>query len=110
MLVFTVNPLTNAENKDQIPEWGIYVYMAGDNSLYEEVDDDLNEMKMVGSNSDLEIVALTNQVQQDDSSEPITVTTVLEVSGTFLPGYGNQGESMGLHPTPSRTPAKTRGV
>ena len=29
--------------------------MAGDNSLYQEVDNDLNEMKMVGSNNDLEI-------------------------------------------------------
>ena len=67
MLVLTVNPLTNAENEDEIPEWGIYVYMAGDNSLYEEVDDDLNEMKMVGSNSDLEIVALTDQVPEGDS-------------------------------------------
>jgi len=67
MLVFTVNPLSNAENEDEIPEWGLYVYMAGDNSLYEEVDDDLNEMKMVGSNNDLEIVALTDQVSQNDS-------------------------------------------
>ena len=67
MLVLTVNPLTNAENEDEIPEWGISVYMAGDNSLYEDVDDDLNEMKMVGSNSDLEIVALTDQVPEGDS-------------------------------------------
>ena len=67
MLVLTVNPLINAENEDEIPEWGIYVYMAGDNSLYEEVDDDLNEMKMVGSNENLEIVALTDQVPQGDS-------------------------------------------
>ena len=56
-----------AENEEEIPEWGFYVYMAGDNSLYEEVDDDLNEMKMVGSNNDLEIVGLTDQVPQDDS-------------------------------------------
>ena len=41
--------------------------MAGDNSLYQEVDDDLNEMKMVGSNEDLEIVVLTDKIFQDDS-------------------------------------------
>ena len=59
VLVFTISPISHAEIDEEIPEWGIYVYMAGDNSLYEEVDDDLNEMKMVGSNENLEIVALT---------------------------------------------------
>ena len=67
VLMFPVNPLSMAENEHEIPEWGFYVYMAGDNSLYEELDDDLNEMKMVGSNNDLEIVVLTDQVPQDDS-------------------------------------------
>ncbi len=67
VLVFTISPISYAEIDDVIPEWGIYVYMAGDNSLYEEVDDDLNEMKMVGSNEHLEIVVLTDQVPQDDS-------------------------------------------
>ena len=67
VLVFTINPISHAEIDEEIPEWGIYVYMAGDNSLYEEVDDDLNEMKMVGSNENLEIVALTDQVPQGDS-------------------------------------------
>ena len=67
MLVFSSCPIINAENEDKIPEWGIYIYMAGDNSLYQEVDDDLNEMKMVGSNDNLEIVALTDQVPQNDS-------------------------------------------
>jgi hypothetical protein len=52
---------------DDIPEWGFYVYMAGDNSLYEEAEDDLNEMKMVGSNEDLEIVVLSDQNLNDDS-------------------------------------------
>ena len=65
--MFPASPLSMAENEEEIPEWGFYVYMAGDNSLYEEVDDDLNEMKMVGSNNDLEIVVLTDQVPQDDS-------------------------------------------
>ena len=41
--------------------------MAGDNSLYEELDDDLNEMKMIGSNNNLEIVALTDQIFAEDS-------------------------------------------
>nr|AIE93954.1 peptidase C11 clostripain [uncultured marine group II/III euryarchaeote AD1000_41_D11] len=67
VLMFPASPLSMAENEEEIPEWGFYVYMAGDNSLYEEVDDDLNEMKMVGSNNDLEIVVLTDQVPQDDS-------------------------------------------
>ena len=67
VLVFTISPISHAEIDEEIPEWGIYVYMAGDNSLYEEVDDDLNEMKMVGSNEDLEIVVLTDKIVQDDS-------------------------------------------
>ncbi len=65
--MFPASPLSIAENEQEIPEWGFYVYMAGDNSLYQELDDDLNEMKMVGSNNDLEIVVLTDQVPQDDS-------------------------------------------
>ncbi len=51
----------NAESEDSLSEWGFYVYMAGDNTFYEEVTDDLNEMKMVGSNNNLEIVTLTDQ-------------------------------------------------
>ena len=50
-----------------IPEWGFYVYMAGDNTLYNELTDDLNEMKMVGSNEDLDIVALTDMIGDNDS-------------------------------------------
>ncbi len=57
----------NAESEDNLPEWGFYVYMAGDNTLYEEVTDDLNEMKMVGSNNNLEIVTLTDQLLGNDS-------------------------------------------
>ena len=53
--------------KREIPEWGFYVYMAGDNTLYDELTDDLNEMKMVGSSSELEIVALTDKINDDDS-------------------------------------------
>ena len=53
--------------EDEIPEWGFYVYMAGDNTLYDELTDDLNEMKMVGSNNDLNIVALTDRNLDDDS-------------------------------------------
>ena len=47
----------NVSAEDEIPEWGFYVYMAGDNTLYDELTDDLNEMKMVGSNDDLNIIA-----------------------------------------------------
>ena len=53
--------------EDEIPEWGFYVYMAGDNTLYNELTDDLNEMKMVGSNDDLDIVALTDKIEDNDS-------------------------------------------
>ena len=57
----------NVSAEDEIPEWGFYVYMAGDNTLYDELTDDLNEMKMVGSNDDLDIVALTDRNFDDDS-------------------------------------------
>ena len=57
----------NTAADDNIPEWGVYVYMAGDNTLYNELTDDLNEMKMVGSNEDLEIVALTDKIDNNDS-------------------------------------------
>jgi len=64
----TTLPVGNAESdEDSLPEWGFYVYMAGDNTLYQEVTDDLNEMKMVGSNDNLEIVALTDQLLGNDS-------------------------------------------
>ena len=53
--------------EDEIPEWGFYVYMAGDNTLYDELTDDLNEMKMVGSNEDLNIIALTDKISDNDS-------------------------------------------
>ena len=49
-------------DEDSLPEWGFYVYMAGDNTLYEEVTDDLNEMKMIGSNENLEIVKIFRNV------------------------------------------------
>ena len=57
----------DASAEDEIPEWGFYVYMAGDNTLYNELTDDLNEMKMVGSNDDLDIVALTDKIEDNDS-------------------------------------------
>ena len=34
----------DASAEEEIPEWGFYVYMAGDNTLYDELTDDLNEM------------------------------------------------------------------
>ena len=57
----------DASAEDEIPEWVFYVYMAGDNTLYNELTDDLNEMKMVGSNDDLDIVALTDKIEDNDS-------------------------------------------
>tara|TARA_B100000686_G_scaffold41931_1_gene43735 strand:- start:631 stop:3198 length:2568 start_codon:yes stop_codon:yes gene_type:complete len=72
LIVISVFPsyalIGNVESEeDELPEWGFYVYMAGDNTLYQEVTDDLNEMKMVGSNDNLEIVALTDQLLGNDS-------------------------------------------
>tara|TARA_B100000945_G_scaffold30980_2_gene21251 strand:- start:2613 stop:5192 length:2580 start_codon:yes stop_codon:yes gene_type:complete len=58
---------SNVSAEDEIPEWGFYVYMAGDNTLYDELTDDLNEMKMVGSNDELDIVALTDKNYDNDS-------------------------------------------
>ena len=54
-------------DEENIPEWGFYVYMAGDNTLTDEVEDDLNEMRLVGSNENRVIVALTDQINGDDS-------------------------------------------
>ena len=56
-----------AEVESEIPEWGFYVYMAGDNTLSEEVDDDINEMKLIGSNDNLEIVVLADKNLNNDS-------------------------------------------
>ena len=39
--VFAPSNLMRAQNG--IPEWGFYIYMAGDNTLYNELTDDLNE-------------------------------------------------------------------
>ena len=79
----------NAESEDSLPEWGFYVYMAGDNTLYEEVTDDLNEMKMVGSNNNLEIVTLTDQLLGNDShayhviKHGVEETTLSEINATW---------------------------
>ena len=59
ILAIQFNPHIFANDSEEIPKWGIYIYMAGDNSLYEELDDDLNEMKMIGSNNNLQIVVDT---------------------------------------------------
>ena len=86
----TTLTIGNAESdEDNLPEWGFYVYMAGDNTLYEEVTDDLNEMKMVGSNSDLEIVALTDQLLGNDShayhvvKHGVEETSLSEINATW---------------------------
>ena len=54
--------------KVEIPQWGIYVYMAGDNSLSDAVDDDLAEMMIVGSSDEVEIITLVDQDDDDDSA------------------------------------------
>ena len=89
ILVFSANPISKAENEEEMPEWGVYVYMAGDNTLYQELDDDLNEMKMVGSNNDLEIVVLTDQVPQEDShayhviKDGLEETPLIQINSTW---------------------------
>ena len=71
MLVITMGQINIVKNvagdEENIPEWGFYVYMAGDNTLTDEVEDDLNEMRLVGSNENRVIVALTDQINGDDS-------------------------------------------
>ena len=86
----TTLTIGNAESdEDNLPEWGFYVYMAGDNTLYEEVTDDLNVMKMVGSNSNLEIVALTDQLLGNDShayhvvKHGVEETSLSEINATW---------------------------
>ena len=86
----TTLTIGNAESdEDNLPEWGFYVYMAGDNTLYEEVTDDLNEMKLVGSNSNLEIVALTDQLLGNDShayhvvKHGVEETSLSEINATW---------------------------
>ena len=79
----------DASAEDEIPEWGFYVYMAGDNTLYNELTDDLNEMKMVGSNDDLDIVALTDKIGDNDShlyhvlKHDLVETDLTEVNETW---------------------------
>ena len=79
----------DASAEDKIPEWGFYVYMAGDNTLYNELTDDLNEMKMVGSNDDLDIVALTDKIGDNDShlyhvlKHDLVETDLTEVNETW---------------------------
>ena len=79
----------NVSAEDEIPEWGFYVYMAGDNTLYDELTDDLNEMKMVGSNDDLNIIALTDKIGDNDShlyhvmKHNLIETNLTEVNSTW---------------------------
>ena len=94
LVIISAIPVTllggDAESDDDdLPEWGVYVYMAGDNTLYQEVTDDLNEMKMVGSNDDLEIVALTDQLMDNDShayhvvKHDVEETALSEINSTW---------------------------
>ena len=79
----------DASAEDEIPEWGFYVYMAGDNTLYDELTDDLNEMKMVGSSDELDIVALTDKINDNDShlyhiqKHNLVETNLSEVNNTW---------------------------
>ena len=94
LIIISAIPVTllegNAESDDDgLPEWGFYVYMAGDNTLYQEVTDDLNEMKMIGSNENLEIVTLTDQLMENDShayhviKHDVEETALSEINSTW---------------------------
>lgn len=69
-MVLLLAPITSEpkNEKIEIPQWGIYVYMAGDNSLSDAVDDDLAEMMKIGSGDEVEIITLVDQNDDDDSA------------------------------------------
>jgi len=48
-------------------DWTVMVYMAGDNSLSGIIDQNLDSMKKVGSNENVDVVALTDQSGDQDS-------------------------------------------
>ena len=56
-----------AGDEGNIPEWGFYVYMAGDNTLYDELTDDLNPIKSyyLGNKEEIEkaISSVKNQAK-----------------------------------------------
>ncbi len=54
-------------SRAHLPQWTMMYYMAGDNSLSSEVADDLRQMKQVGSNKEMNIIALTDKVDDSDS-------------------------------------------
>ena len=50
-----------------LPEWTMMYYMAADNSLSSEISDDLNQMKQIGSNDELNIIALADRSGDADT-------------------------------------------
>ncbi len=50
-----------------LPDWTFMVYMAGDNSLYPDALEDLNEMEVGGSGQDVNIIALFDGSVDGDS-------------------------------------------
>ena len=68
VIVLLLVPKTPEPEQGKIPRWGVYVYMAGDNSLSDAVDDDLAEMMKIGSGDEVEIITLVDQNDDDDSA------------------------------------------
>ena len=60
-------PVPMAAAEEGVPTWGLYVYMAGDNSLTEEAAVDLAEMRRAGSNAHRQVVVLIDQDGEDDT-------------------------------------------
>lgn len=88
-------------------EWTILVYLDGDNTLDMMVNDDLNEMMAVGSNSDLNIIALVDRTNLDGWGELYRVPakiykvetgylTELPIASAGLPTEPNMGDKSTL--------------
>ena len=61
--------------------WTFMVYMDGDCDLEESAIDDLNEMEMVGSTGDVNIIALLDRIPgYDDSNDDWTTTKLFKVT------------------------------
>ncbi len=66
---------------DDVAGWTVIVYMSGDSSLSDNIVDDLEEMKTVGSGGGLEIIALADRSGVGDSN----VYHVLEGGSEKIP-------------------------
>ena len=61
------NGMAQAQDAGETGKWTVMIYMSGDSSLSENVLDDLEEMKAVGSGNGLEIIVLSDRSGVGDS-------------------------------------------